>query len=66
MLEVTALGAAALAGLAAGVWKDTSALASATAVARTFEPTLPEAEREALYRSWTRAVERSRDWADGS
>jgi glycerol kinase len=64
MLEVTALGAAALAGLAVGFWRDPGELeAGAAGEARMFEPELPEAEREALYAGWRRAVERSRGWA---
>jgi len=62
VLEVTALGAAALAGLGVGFWRDTSALQSAIAVERRFEPTLPQSQRDALYAGWKRAVERSRGW----
>ena len=63
VLEVTALGAAALAGLAVGVWRDRSALEAATgAGARTFEPRMSRDQRDALYAGWKRAVERSRDW----
>jgi glycerol kinase len=60
-LEVTALGAALLAGRATGFWPDPHALA-ASAVAR-FEPRLEAARRESLYAGWKRAVERSRGWA---
>jgi glycerol kinase len=64
MLEVTALGAAALAGLAVRFWRDAAELeATSAAEARVFEPRLPEAEREVLYAGWKRAVERSRGWA---
>jgi glycerol kinase len=64
MLEVTAFGAAALAGLAVGFWRDERALESvSSSEARVFEPQLPEPEREALYAGWLRAVERSRGWA---
>jgi glycerol kinase len=64
LLEVTAFGAAGLAGLAVGFWKDLAALeAAGSADARVFEPALPEAQREALYAGWRRAVERSRSWA---
>jgi glycerol kinase len=64
MLEVTAFGAAALAGLAVGFWRDEAELeAAGAAEARLFEPALPEATREALYEGWRRAVERSRGWA---
>jgi glycerol kinase len=66
MLEVTALGAAALAGLAVGFWRDPSELDAATSEGmRVFEPRLAEAEREALYAGWRRAVERARGWARG-
>jgi glycerol kinase len=65
VLEVTALGAAALAGLAVGFWRDRSALAAATGQgAVRFEPRMPKERREELYAGWKRAVERSRNWAD--
>ncbi len=63
LLEVTALGAAALAGLAVGFWSDRSELDAAGGGTTTFEPRLSEDEREARYADWKRAVERSRDWA---
>ncbi len=63
VLEVTALGAAALAGLGVGFWRDRSTLEAATgAGARTFEPQMSQDRRDALYAGWQRAVERSRDW----
>jgi glycerol kinase len=66
VLEVTALGAAALAGLAVGFWKDRSELAVATGAGATFfEPRMVAAEREALYAGWRRAVERARGWEAG-
>ncbi|MBW2275620.1 MAG: glycerol kinase GlpK [Deltaproteobacteria bacterium] len=64
VLEVTALGAAALAGLSVGFWSDVADLEAATGRRRRFEPQLAAAERERLYRGWGRAVERSRDWAE--
>lgn len=65
ILEVTALGAAALAGLAVGFWSDRSALESVTLEgARSFEPSMSEDQREQLYAGWQRAVERALDWAD--
>jgi glycerol kinase len=63
VLEVTALGAAALAGLATGFWSDRAALGSALGAGTVFEATLEPAHRDALYADWKRAVERSRDWA---
>lgn len=65
LLEVTALGAAALAGLAVGFWSDRQQLDAARGSHQRFEPRLGEAEREALYGGWLRAVERSRDWIRG-
>jgi glycerol kinase len=64
MLEVTALGAAGLAGLAVGFWRDASELEAVTSEGmRVFEPRLADAERDALYAGWRRAVERARGWA---
>jgi len=65
VLEVTALGAAALAGLAVGFWPDRRALASAVGEGATrFEPQMPADRRESLYAGWKRAVERARGWAE--
>jgi len=65
VLEVTALGAAALAGLAVGFWPDRGALAAATGEgAVRFEPRMPAEQRERLYAGWKRAVERARSCAD--
>jgi glycerol kinase len=61
-LEVTALGAAALAGLGAGVWADRGALETARAQGTTFEPAMTRDRRDALYAGWKRAVERARGW----
>jgi glycerol kinase len=61
--ETTALGAAYLAGLAVGFWKDEAQIASLWARDRDFEPGLPrEAALERLAQ-WKRAVARSRAWA---
>ncbi|MEE8165749.1 MAG: FGGY-family carbohydrate kinase, partial [Myxococcota bacterium] len=62
LLEVTALGAALLAGLGVGFWSDRAELGSAGTCAQVFEPTLGAERREALYAGWKRAVERSRNW----
>ena len=63
MLEVTALGAAALAGLATGFWSDRAALESVTTNgARRFEPRMSEDQREKLFHDWKRAVERAKGW----
>lgn len=63
VLEVTAMGAAALAGLGVGFWRDRSDLDARVDSPTLFEPKMSEDERESRYRTWSRAVERSRDWA---
>ena len=64
VLETTALGAAYLAGLATGVWKDTAAISRQWAVGRRFEPAMDRGEAEARLAGWMRALERSKDWAE--
>ncbi len=61
--ETTALGAALLAGIATGVWKDAEAATATWELDRRFEPRMPAAERERRLSGWHRAVERSRGWA---
>lgn len=61
--EMTALGAAYLAGLGVGFWKSESEIAAQWKVARVFEPQMGEDQRETLYAGWKRAVERSFGWA---
>ena len=63
--EATALGAAYLAGLAAGVWPSTAEIAGLWQLDQAFEPTAPRATLDAAYADWKRAVERSRAWATG-
>jgi glycerol kinase len=58
-LEVTAFGAAALAGLGAGVWSDASELASVTAEAARFNPRMGDEERDELVLGWSSAVARA-------
>jgi glycerol kinase len=55
--EATALGAAYLAGLQAGVWPDLAALRRLAADARTFTPRLPEEDRRRRLAQWRRAVQ---------
>jgi glycerol kinase len=64
VLEVSALGAALLAGLAVGFWSDRADLDTEAEPAQVFEPKLGAERREALYAGWKRAVERSRDWEE--
>jgi glycerol kinase len=62
--ETTAIGAAALAGLAVGLWDGPEAFASTRAVDRRFEPSMAPERRERLLHGWHRAVERSRSWIE--
>jgi glycerol kinase len=55
--EATALGAAYLAGLSAGVWSGTDDLRRLSAHTKRFEPMLAEEERQHRLRRWQRAVE---------
>jgi glycerol kinase len=63
-VEATAWGAAAMAGLTLGVWKDQAELAALQGGDRRFEPELGETERTRLYSGWQKAVERSLRWED--
>ena len=63
-LDTTALGAAYLAGLAAGVWPGKETLAEQWREDASFQPQMAEAHRAALYRDWLRAVERARGWVE--
>ena len=60
--ETTALGAAYLAGIAAGVWEPDEVVRRWREAAR-YEPRMSTDERESLLASWSRAVERARGWA---
>ena len=64
--ETTALGAAYAAGLAVGYYKNPDELRSQWAVDHTWQPDMEEPRREALYRSWKKAVTRSFDWVDSA
>lgn len=61
--ETTALGAAYLAGLAVGFWKDMEDVAHHWALDREFTPQMSIEDREARCRDWDRALERSLRWA---
>jgi glycerol kinase len=60
--ETTALGAAFLAGLAVGFWKDRAELAATWNLDRSFTPAMTAGARETLCAGWKRAVERSLKW----
>ncbi|MFH0909132.1 MAG: glycerol kinase GlpK [bacterium] len=60
--ETTAMGAAYLAGLAVGYWKDAAAITSQWQRDRTFEPAMTAERREELMAGWSRALERAKGW----
>jgi glycerol kinase len=61
--EVTAFGAAALAGLGAGIWRDESEVSALWSLERRFEPRMSREEAAARRARWQQAVDRSRHWA---
>ncbi len=63
VVETTALGAAALAGLAVGLWRDRDDLRATWQEDRRFEPRLAAPERDRLVAAWRAGVERSQRWA---
>ena len=63
--ETTAMGAAFLAGLAVGFWKDKEEIAVMLKVSRTFTPAMSEAVRNQKYEGWKKAVARSQAWEEG-
>jgi glycerol kinase len=63
VLETTALGAAYLAGLAVGYWKDQEEISAHWSMGREFLPHLSSDRRQKMIRGWERAVARSKDWA---
>ncbi|MBN8782568.1 MAG: glycerol kinase [Sphingobacteriales bacterium SCN 48-20] len=63
--ETTALGAAYLAGLATGFWKDVEEVRQNWKANKTFEPTMDDTQRRTLRKDWQRAVKAAQAWADG-
>jgi len=61
--EMTALGAAFLAGLAVGVWDDLDELETLRSVDRVFRPSMRADVRAKIREGWKRAVQRALDWA---
>lgn len=64
MVETTAFGAASLAGLACGLWRDTGELAALRRSQRVFLPQRPQADCDDEYRLWKKAVSRACHWAE--
>lgn len=63
-VETTALGAAYLAGLAVGFWRNLEQIETIREVDKVFEPKMIVEERNRLYDGWKRAVERSLGWIE--
>ncbi|HEK9955596.1 TPA: glycerol kinase GlpK [Streptococcus equi subsp. zooepidemicus] len=63
-LETTALGAAFLAGLAVGYWKDMETLKQLNATGQLFKASMSESRREKLYQGWKRAVKATQFFAE--
>ena len=64
VIETTALGAALLAGLAVGVWKDMDEISRIWKMDLSLEPLMAEAEREKMLAGWHKAVSRSMRWLE--
>jgi glycerol kinase len=64
--EVSALGAAYLAGLAVGLWTSEEQIASLPRERDRFEPRMPDAERDTLHEGWQEAVARARWKKEGT
>lgn len=64
-IETTALGAAYLAGLAVGYWKDREEICTNWQLDRTFEDSMEEKKRNKLLQGWKRAVKCALVWAEG-
>ncbi len=63
-IETTALGAAYLAGLAVGYWKDKAEIRENWQIGRQFKPAMEQEERERLLKGWKKAVKCAMVWAE--
>ena len=63
LTDITAAGAAYLAGLSSGVWQNLDDIARIWQSSAIYEPKMSADERETLFSNWKRAVERARNWA---
>lgn len=64
--ETTALGAAYLAGLATGIWRDLGEIKAHDRTGRDYRPAMPEETRRILYQGWGKAVQRALGWAEAA
>ena len=64
IIESTALGAAYLAGIAVGVWKEEDIM-DKRKINKSFAPKMDPTERRKLYEGWQKAIKRSMGWTEG-
>jgi len=64
IIETTAMGAAYLAGLAVGYWKDMEEIQKQWQVERVFVSEMAEVKRNQLSKGWQRAVKAAQVWAE--
>jgi glycerol kinase len=62
--ETTALGAAYLAGLAVGYWKDLEEISGQWQAEKIFEPQMPSTQKEQLVKGWERAIKTAQAWSE--
>jgi glycerol kinase len=62
--ETTALGAAYLAGLAVGFWRNEAEIAKQWQIDHTFEPAMKSEKRDKLRTQWNKALERAKKWEE--
>lgn len=63
-VETTALGAAFLAGLAVGFWKDTEELLNCWQADKTFDPQIESRQRNQIQKQWKKALSRASNWIE--
>ena len=64
IVETTALGAAYLAGIAVGFWKDKNEINKEIEIDKVFKPKMKVADSKNKYKMWEKAVKRSMDWEE--
>lgn len=64
ILEITALGAAFMAGIGCGFWTDRAAVMRKRKIGKTFHPQKDKAQMDKYYKKWRAAVTRSQGWAE--
>ncbi len=64
ILEVTALGAAFLAGLAVGFWQSLDDVKNRHAIERVFKPSTDKEKQVSRYKGWKKAITKALQWID--